>query len=110
VVKRPRSTRHSKQSANHEAGLLTHLADQRVAHALPDLDGTAREAPLTAVRALLQEDRVSTLEDDRGSADAHGERARAAVGAGDHVSSLSRGTPSHKHREAGELRLRSDGG
>src|SRR5207244_6349546 len=55
------------EAARHhgEPGLLAHLADHGVAQRFTDLDGSARQPPLPAVGALLEQEPSPPVEDHR---------------------------------------------
>src|SRR5260370_10790506 len=58
-----------------QAGLLAHLAADRVRHRLADLDRAAGQPPLSSVGALLEQEAAAAVEDDGGHAGADPQRA-----------------------------------
>src|SRR5204863_7621872 len=76
---------HADQTSGRDgqAVLLVHLAGDGVAHGLPDLHGAARQTPLPAVRALLQQEAPAAIEDDGGDAGTDPEGALVVTLEGD---------------------------
>ena len=67
-----------------ETRLLANLARGRVGHRFADIHGAARQSPLAAVRALLQQKTTTAIEDDGGDAGPDPEGALVVTLEGDH--------------------------
>src|SRR5262249_19888295 len=73
---------------NRQAGLFSHLAHNGVADRFADLNRAARQAPLSAVRALLEQEATTSVEDDGGDGGADTDGAGGVTLERDHSITL----------------------